>query len=172
VQGTFDELPWGYWIAATGSGALAAWILGMVPSTWMSLAADASLAAGVSQAAAPEVSDAMQLLLAVPLGAVAGLVLAYPQFLVLRRYLKRSWRWLPANALAWALGMPLVFLGAGTVAPGMSTQGIVLRVLGAIAGAGAVVGAVHGWALMRMVAGRSPNVASPQSRAPAPPEPT
>ena len=164
MQSTFDELPWGYWIAATGSGALAAWILGMAPSTWMSLAAD------VSQAA--EVSDAMQLLLAVPLGAVAGLVLAYPQFLVLRRYLKRSWRWLPANALAWALGMPLIFLGAGTVAPGMSTQGIVLRVLGAIAGAGAVVGAVHGWALMRMVAGRSPNVASAQSRAPAPPEPT
>jgi hypothetical protein len=167
MQEAFDELPWGYWIAATGTGAFLAWILGMLPSTWMSLSADLSLAAEVSPESMAEVSDALQLLLAVPLGAVAGWILAYPQFLILRRYLSRAWRWLPANALAWALGMPLIFLGAGGAAPGVPMETVIVRVVAAIAAAGVVVGAVHGWALIRMVSGHTP--AAPPSPPPAPP---
>jgi hypothetical protein len=158
MTGAFDVLPWGYWIAATGSGAFAAWILGMTPSTWMSLAADASLALQAAPAA-PEVSDAMQLLLAVPLGAVAGLILAFPQYLVLRRYLERAWRWLPANAVAWALAMPVIFLGAGATFPGMDVHRLLLQALAAIAIAGTIVGALHGAALVGMVRGRAADAA-------------
>jgi hypothetical protein len=173
MQGAFDELPWGYWIAATGTGAFLAWILGMVPSTWMSLAADLSVAANVAPKGLAEISDAMQLLLAVPLGAVAGLILAFPQFLVLRRYVERAWRWLPANALAWALGMPLIFLGAAGAAPGVPGETVILRAVVAVVGAGVVVGGVHGWALIRMVAGLTPAAApAPPPEPPSAPETT
>ena len=145
MRSWYDELPWGYWIAATAGGAFVAWTFGLLPSTWMSLGADAA------QGTAPEMSDALQLLLAVPLGAVAGAILAYPQFLVLRRYLRRAGRWIVANAAAWALGMPLVFFSAGRVSAGLSPVAAAVRVLGTIAAAGVVVGAVHGWALVRMV---------------------
>lgn len=148
MRSWFDELPWGYWIAATGGGAFVAWTFGMVPSTLMSLGAEAA------QAFAPDMPDALQLLLAIPLGAVAGALLAFPQFLVLRRYLERAGRWIAANAAAWALGMPLVFLSAGGMPPGLSPTVAAVRVLGTIAAAGAVVGAVHGWALVRMVGSR------------------
>ncbi len=146
MQRRLPQLPWRAWVAATTFGAFLAWILGMLPSTLISLSAEPS------QATAPEMSDALQLLLAVPLGIVAGVILATPQWFVLRRYVTRAWRWIPANAAAWALGMPVVFVGAGQSLPEASGVGLALGVLLTLAAAGAIVGAVHGWALARMLA--------------------
>lgn len=130
------------WIKATVVGAVAAWVLGMTPSTIMSLAEH-----GPSPSP-PFISVAMRLLLAAGLGAVAGPMLAFFQWRVLRRYLSRAMWWLPANALAWAAGMPIIFLGVHVVVGMHDTSLAVVVAAATIAIAGAVVGAIHGAALL------------------------
>lgn len=96
------------WILATVIGAMVAWGLGMLPSTLM--------AANSGEA---EVATAMpewlNYVMAAALGLVAGIMLAFTQWLVLRRHVRRAWLWLPANSLAWVVGMPIVFLGMGSI---------------------------------------------------------
>ncbi len=133
------------WIMASAAGALVAWLLGMLPSTLMDLGA-------VGGVAGPPVepSELTQLSLAAALGAIGGPVLALFQWRVLRRHVRRSGWWIAANALAWAAGMPLIFLVAGGVPAGGVTVAFVLLALLALAGTGAVVGAIHGVALVRL----------------------
>ena len=134
------------WVGATMLGAMVAWAVGMLPSTIIDLLAI------TSSEPPPEPPLAVILALAAALGAVAGPILAAFQWRSLRRVLPRkSWMWLPANALAWALGMPLIFLGAQA---NEITSNPVLVV--SIAGlslllAGAMVGLVHGMFLIRVV---------------------
>jgi hypothetical protein len=81
------------------------------------------------------------------MGLVSGTLAACPQGLALRRAARGAWRWLPAGALAWALGMAplyasalLALLGRGYwAAPAM-----------AIPFAGALVGLVQGVALGKL----------------------
>lgn len=134
------------WIRATVIGAVVAWALGMLPSTLMN-----SMNTG-DTTPPPEISEWLRLVFAAGLGLVAGPVLAFFQWRCLRHYLRRraAW-WLPANALAWALGMPVIFagahLGAGTANPLFITAGVGLSLLAA----GATVGAVHGRVLVWML---------------------
>lgn len=131
------------WVTATVVGALAAWAAGVTPSL---LLANAGGAGG-------EPSLPMQLGFAVALGAVAGPVLAGPQALVLRGRVERPWRWIGANAVAWACALPVTFV-APALAPadgGVLVLAIAFAV-GAFA-AGAVAGAVHGVVLVRFAAG-------------------
>lgn len=95
------------WVLATVIGALIAWLLGMIPSAAMHLH-------GASGRPAPAISDDLGLVGAAPMGALLGVVLALPQWWVLRRHVLRALWWLPANALAWAAGMPIVFVVAGS----------------------------------------------------------
>jgi len=134
------------WVGATVAGAMAAWAIGMLPSTLMGL--------GEKTAAAPqaEPSLALVLLLAAAMGAVAGPVLAAFQWLSLRRaHCRRAGWWLPANAAAWALGMPVVFLGAQANDLTGDPVLIATAVGGSLLGTGAVVGAVHGRFLLWML---------------------
>lgn len=86
--------------------------------------------------------------LAALMGLALGPILGLPQWWVLRRHVERASWWVPANALAWACGMVVVFIGAGTVpAEGVSLSLIVI-LIATLAAAGAVVGAIHGLALM------------------------
>jgi hypothetical protein len=94
-------------------------------------------------------SDAAQLALAVPLGLVAGVILGFPQWRILRRSVKRATWWVLANALAWAVGMPLVFVAAGVRPEGSALQ-VAALVVGSLAAAGAAVGAIHGAFLCRL----------------------
>ena len=93
------------WWRATLLGALVAYALGYLPSTLMNVGE----AAGQGAPAEPPMW--VTLLLAAVLGAVAGAVLSFGQWLVLRRSVCRAGVWLPANVLAWACGMPLIFWG-------------------------------------------------------------
>jgi len=128
------------WIRATVVGAVVAWMLGMLPSTIMSFASPPA-----APDEAPAISDAMQLVLAAMLGLVAGPVLAFFQWHTLRRYvLQHSIWWLPANAVGWALAMPIIFIGVDIAAAGTEPLMIALGVGLALLLAGAVVGAVHG----------------------------
>lgn len=137
------------WTAATSVGAVVAWALGMLPSTLMNIGEPA---AGAAAAAPPQIGPGLQLLLAAGLGFAAGPVLAIFQWRRLREWLPRGalW-WLPANGAAWALGMPVVFAGvhAAVHAPSR-TLAIGAAALSLLA-AGAVVGAVHGAVLVRLM---------------------
>lgn len=142
VHPYFRLLPRRAWMKATTLGAILAWGLGMIPSTLLALQ-ETTLA--TPPAAMP---DAVKYGMAALMGLGLGLALGVPQWLVLRQYLPHAAWWIPANALAWALGMPMIFFGAGAVPAGMSGAPMMLLVAAILAAAGALVGAVHGWVLL------------------------
>lgn len=134
------------WVVATAVGAGMAWLLGMIPSTIMTL--QAPEAAGAPAAEPPAL---LRCALAVLLGAVAGPVLGVVQWTVLRRHVRHAGRWLWANVAAWAAGMPLVFLGMEFV-PWDGSRPTVFVTLYLVCGVvGLVVGAIHGRVLVRLV---------------------
>jgi len=141
------QLPWRSWTIATAVGAAIAWALGMIPSTAMALI---TVAEPASQAPA-EPTALAQLLLAAGLGFVAGPILGIAQWTVLRRVVAHAGRWLWANALAWAIGMPLIFLGMDHV-PWSGHPLVVIGCIYVICGAaGVAVGAIHGRTLVRLL---------------------
>lgn len=135
-------LTWQGWLVVTAVGALVAWTLGMVPSTVMAANAGATIEPPA------EMSDLLTYSLAAGMGIVLGAVLGAPQWWVLRRYLPHAGWWVPANMLAWAVGMPVVFLGMSLAPEAGVTVAFVLALLGTLAVAGALVGAVHGVVLV------------------------
>jgi hypothetical protein len=139
------------WIGATTLGALVAWCLGMLPSTIMSLTPQPATAqTGPSLFEGPLVYP-----LAMGMRAVLGVVLGLPQWAVLRHWVPRGWRWIAANSAAWALGMPVIFLVAGGLPRSLPVAVMMLMVLATLAFAGAVVGAVNGTVLIRMLPSRA-----------------
>lgn len=146
LRGALPGLQRRQWWLATTVGAFVAWTLGMIPSTMMSLAEETA----ASQPAA-EISDALVFALAAAMGAALGPVLALPQWWVLRRYLARAGWWIPANAAAWALGMPVIFMGINFMPAGGVTPLTILIVLLTLATAGAIVGSIHGAVLVRLL---------------------
>jgi hypothetical protein len=149
LRGPLPRLTWRAWAIATGLGAMIAWMLGMLPSTLMSAGAEAA------GAPAPEVSDALMYALAALMGLALGPVLATPQWAALRGHVRRAAWWIPANALAWALGMAVIFAGMGALPQGGVTASAVVIVLLSLAAAGAAVGAVHGLALVWLLRERA-----------------
>lgn len=135
----------GSWIVATAVGAGFAWILGMIPSTVMALSAPPQAASSIQ-----EPTLVVQLLLAAGLGMVTGPMLGGAQWAVLRRHLPRAASWLWANGLAWALGMPVIFAGMNLVPWTGSPLTKAIAIYAVCLTAGLVVGAVHGFILMRM----------------------
>ena len=141
---------WRAWVSATALGAFVAWTLGMLPGTLMS----AGSATGGSVPSS-EPSEAMVYSLAALMGLVVGTILGTPQWLVLRRHVRRAAIWIPANALAWVPGMVLAFVAADFIfSAGIGMITIVLAV-GTLVTIGAVVGAIHGIALVWMLPLRS-----------------
>lgn len=132
------------WWRATLVGALLGYVLGYLPSTLMSMGEVAG------QAAQAEPPQWITLLLAAGLGAVAGAVLSFAQWLVLRRNLNRAGSWIPANMLAWAFGMPIIFAGMDLAFKQGALWQSILVVAAALLVAGLVVGAIHGAFLVQM----------------------
>lgn len=126
------------WWVATLAGALAAYVLGFLPSTLMNLAAEGS------QAPVAEPPGSIMFLFATGLGAVAGAVLSFAQWLVLRREVRRAGWWIPANMLAWIVGMPVIFWAIDAAQRARSLPQTMLLLAGYLLLAGAVVGAIHG----------------------------
>ena len=130
------------WIIATVIGAMVAWGLGMLPSTMMNANASGGQAAA-------EMPEWLTYVMVAGMGAVAGVILALAQWVALRSQVRRAGLWLPANALAWLCGMPLVFLGLGAIPAGASVLQALPIVVAATTAAGAVVGAIHGLVLVK-----------------------
>lgn len=134
------------WVLATVIGAVIAWLLGMIPSTL------GSLQESPMEPPPQEPSQIIVLLLAAVIGVGGGLILSLAQWRVLRREGPGALWWLPANALAWAIGMPWIFWLVGvTVGEHQTASAYVLFVAG-LGVAGALVGAVHGAFLVRVLA--------------------
>lgn len=135
------------WVVATAAGAALAWTLGMVPSTVMALGS-APDAGGAPPA---EPGAVVRYALAVALGAVTGPVLGVAQWVVLRRHAAGAARWLAANAAAWAVGMPLIFLGMDLVPWAGGAIAIAVSLYAVCGLVGVVVGAIHGLVLVRIL---------------------
>ncbi len=132
------------WWIATLIGALLGYMLGYLPSTLISLGQT------TAQATQAEPPQWLTLLLAAALGAVAGAVLSFAQWLALRGRARRAGSWIPANMLAWACGMPIIFEGMDLAFKQGQLWQSVLVIAGAILVAGLVVGAIHGRFLVMM----------------------
>ena len=132
------------WIVATVAGALIAWTLGRIPSA---LADWESVSGGAGQ---PAPGASTIVLLSAAAGAALGLILGAAQWVVLRGHVRRAGLWIGANALAWAAGMPLIFVAAGLPAPHTSALAIGALVLITVGVTGAVVGAIEG-AFLRLL---------------------
>jgi hypothetical protein len=142
------------WVRATAVGAGVAWLLGMIPSTVMSLVSDPARppAAAGEAAGASEPGALVVYLAAAGMGLVLGPILAAAQYVVLRRHVAAAGWWIPASAAAWMLALPLTFLGPSLMFDvGLNALGVAI-LLAAVVAAGAVVGAVHGLVLVRLVA--------------------
>ena len=143
LRAPLPSLRWRTWAVATGVGAFVAWTLGMVPSTAL------SFGGGREQAAEPPL--VAMLGLAFLMGLVLGPVLGFAQWVVLRRFVGRAWLWMPASALAWALGMVVIFGGVELAVGDGFGAGTVALLAATLVCAGAVVGAVPGAALLVML---------------------
>ena len=135
------------WVKGTVVGAVVAWALGMTPSTIMNLVQPRS------PEPLPVLTTGLRMALAAGLGLVTGPLLAFFQWRVLRIYVAKAFWWLPANALAWAFGMPVIFAGVHVVAATPDKALAALAAAVTIAAAGAVVGAIHGAVLMWLCRG-------------------
>lgn len=133
----------GEWVTATVTGGIVAW-----------LGASLAMAAMRETNPGPEPAVLLQVALGVPVGLAAGVVLGVPQWLALRSHASPALRWVAANCLAWCAAMPVVFLAAGLVPAATPTVVVGLIAVTALAFAGAIAGAVHGWFLVRMVGAR------------------
>jgi hypothetical protein len=142
------------WIRASALGAGLAWLLGMVPSTVMALGSGGAAAGDAPPM--PEPGPLATYALAAGLGALTGPVLGALQWRVLRAAVPHAGRWLWANALAWAVGMPVIFAGmdlvpwTGPAGPRVATLYLVC------AAAGGAVGLVHGRVLLGLVRAAAP----------------
>jgi hypothetical protein len=138
------------WWLATLAGALVAYVLGYLPSTLM------SLGEGASQSQPAEPPQWLVLLLAAGLGAVAGAVLSFAQWLALRKRVPRAGWWVPANMLAWLAGMPIIFWGIDAAQRGQALAQTVLLLAGCLLLTGAVVGGIHGVFLVKLAGPAGP----------------
>ena len=133
------------WWRATFIGAMIAYVLGYLPSTLMSMGEATTQSAPVEEPA-----QWIILLLAAGMGAVGGAVLSFAQWLELRREVEGAGIWIPANMLAWAFGMPVIFWGVDMAFKMAALWQSVLVMAGSLLVAGAVVGAIHGAFLVRL----------------------
>ena len=134
------------WTLATATGAGAAWAMGMIPSTVISLTVADAPGGSVS-----EPGPLVQYALAIIVGLVTGPVLGLAQWVVLRREVKDAVRWLWANAVAWGVGMPLIFVGMDYVPWEASAMARAAAIYAVCAAVGLVVGAIHGRVLVRLM---------------------
>jgi len=134
------------WWRGTFIGALIAYVLGYLPSTIMSMGETAG-----SGSPAAEPAQWIVLLLAAGMGAVGGAVLSFAQWLVLRKKVQHAGIWIPANMLAWAFGMPIIFWGIDMAFKMSALWQSILLMAGTLFLAGAVVGGIHGLFLIRLV---------------------
>jgi len=145
------------WWLATLVGALLAYVMGYMPSTLMSLGEQSSQ----SPAAVAEPAQWIVLLLAAGLGAVGGAVLSFAQWLTMRKKVARAFLWIPANMLAWMVGMPIIFWGIDAAQRLSGLFWEILFMAGVLLLTGLVVGAIHGVFLVSLANSKDQSAQQP-----------
>ncbi len=132
-----------WWIPATAGGAFLAWILGLLPNTVIE---SQNRAIAVIEPSLPDLLG-----FATVMGAVLGLVFGWLQWLVLRVDVPHARSWIWVNAIAWACGLMVAFLGTSLVQAGDDVSQIAM--IGSLTGIGMgiVVSAITGVALVRLM---------------------
>lgn len=130
------------WWCATLTGTLISYSLGYLPSTLISMSEVAN------KTTIAEPPQWVILLLASGLGAVAGAVLSFAQWRVLRKKVNRAGLWIPANMLAWTFGMPIIFWGIDLAFQMTTIWQSVLIISGTLLVSGLLVGIIHGYFLI------------------------
>lgn len=128
-------------LRSVGRGLAARWVVATLVGT---------LVGRVLQGAAPTFAPV------VLVGATAGLVMAAPQALVLRRYVARAWAWLAVRTVAWGLAMPLLVFGGDALASdsGLPLPAAMAGILSLFGLIGAFVGTLEGVCIARLLAHR------------------
>jgi hypothetical protein len=134
------------WWLGTLVGALLAYVMGYMPSTLMSLGEQTT----PSQGAMAEPEQWIILLLAAGMGLVGGAVLSFAQWLTMRKKVAYASLWIPANMLAWMIGMPIIFWGIDSIQGLSSMFHIVISIAFVLLLTGLVVGAIHGAFLVHL----------------------
>ena len=138
---------WRNWITANAAGELLG--LGAVAGVGLMMV---GVVDSMPTATTTAITGAMMVLL----GLLEGYVVGMAQWRVLRHHVERAGRWIPANSIAWMLGMPVIFLGIDIASSMDSLVATVAVILSALSITGAVVGAIHGWQLLRFMPATSP----------------
>ncbi|MBV6655723.1 MAG: hypothetical protein KI786_18275 [Mameliella sp.] len=137
------EIAWKQWLAYTVVAAVIGWMLGMLPSLFLS----GNDATATMQEPEPIIYYSLAGLMGLLLGALFG----YFQWLPLKGLRKEAILWIPANAIGWAVGMVFIFIGASW--PDEMTPWYLILLAGAVGGisAGLSVGAITGFFLLRIL---------------------
>jgi hypothetical protein len=131
------------WIGMTVLGGTVAWLIGMIAGSTLSFEAETT--------AVTEPGLIMTLLLSGLMGLGLGVMLGTAQWLVLKNYVKRAVWWIPANAVAWLVGMVIIFASIDFLMLLSSPLLIALSSGLALLLTGAGVGAIHGGVLDRLL---------------------
>ena len=140
------------WIGATAAAGALGWLIGAIPVSVLAAA----------DRAGPPVTPPLVVMLGAgaALGLVLGALLGGAQWLVLRRAARRqplgAAGWIVANALGWAAGLALIVLGAAALQRDAKIETVALVMAGCGALAVLVLGAVTGWALVRIARRAAP----------------
>lgn len=142
IQKIFPQVAWKQWLAYTVAATIVGWMLGILPSLFVTGGAEEVTV----QASGTPAYYSMAALIGLLLGALFG----YFQWLPLKGLRQNALLWVPANALGWAAGMVFIFLGASL--PDETTAWPLVLLYGALGGAlGSLsVGAVTGWFLLKI----------------------
>jgi hypothetical protein len=131
------------WISATAAVAAFGWFVGMLPSTLIGNS-------GTDPARLIDPPWWLVMAGAALFGALAGALFGCAQWLVLRRHAHGAGRWIMANAVGWALGLPWSYLaGSSTDVSQALLWAVVSAVLaGALMGLAVALATAH--ALLRL----------------------
>lgn len=124
------------WVRATAVGAMVAWAIGMLPSTLGD----------------PTILPMPVLILGgLILGPVLLCSIGFAQYQILKHHLPHAGWWIPASALAWLLGLAVVFAGIALIPDDASAARIALLSGLAGLGMGTMAAGVSGVALVRLL---------------------
>lgn len=129
------KMQWREWVLPTALAAGLAWVIGMVPGTFVDF---------------EKIDRTILIVGGATLGILFVLSMGGAQWFALRHYVPRAWWWILANAIAWPVGVMMPFVTLGIIPDDSSVP--VMIVAGVVGGVlmGIVVGAITGVALVQL----------------------
>ncbi len=145
----FPSLPARMWIGYTMLVAVLGWILGMVYPTFFSSGQQA-------QGVPIEPPFALVIAGAAAMGLILGALFGWFQWLAFRKYVRRTNKWIRANAFGWLVGMIWIF--ACATWPDEESSLTIILLAGSLGGilAGLSVGSITGLYLLKILQDQPP----------------